>query len=589
MRASAVRLALVFLTYVLVFVAWSWPLAAHLSSAFPALADQDGYMQLWNVWHFREAVFSGQNPFYSNWLLFPDGASLWLHTYIPIAGMVNVFIGNEMLALNLTLAAEYALSGTGAWLLARRWLRQPALVWLVGLFFAFSPYKTVRLPYHFDLVLTATVPFYILAFLDAFWFEPGRFWPQVRSWKAVVLCFVLGVITLFSDYYVLFALIYFSLGYAAWFWLRLGSINWRHRRAWLVLAAGLAVSHFGIRLLRLVKVPDNSGFWWGGDLAGYFIPAENSRWLDFAWARQLYHDPRIYNMPGSVENVMFLGYAVPLVCLLAAFWPARPASQRHQDPQGRPLAWVLLFFVLLTLPALRVLGHVKLNLPTSLLHFVPFFNNIRCPTRWVLMVSLLLPIVGFGALEAAWDAARRPVARGLLSGLLLVVVAVEFWPVAPPLDSSRTLPAAFQAVAKLPGETLFTLPFGLIDGYQQVGKVELRNFLYQPYYRKKLPSAYISRVDAQQFAHFQADTVMRTLLALQRARPDTTFTPPSVAAALRFRQRYQPAVVLISPGWRNSLAHRYLRSVFPDFSERNFPDGYALMAPAKALAALPPE
>lgn len=580
-RNTGWQLALVIASYAAVFVAWTWPLAAHLSSQFPAIAEQDSYMQLWNVWHFREVLLSGHNPFYSNWLLYPEGAALWLHTYNPITGIVNLFVGNEMLALNLALMAEYALSGAGAWLLARRWLRQPVLAWLAGLFFAFSPYKTVRLPLHYNLMLTATVPFYILAFLQAFTFQPGRFWPTVRSWKAVAACVVLGIVTFLSDYYVLFALLYFSLAYAAWFWFQLGAINWRRRNTWLILAGVLLVSHFIIRLMRLWDVPDNAGFWWGGDVAGYFMPADNSRWLNFSWARQLYNNPRMFNMPGSVENYMFLGYAVPLVCALAAFWPGRSASRRHLDPQGRPLAWVLLFFVLLTLPSVRILGHVKLNLPTSLLHFIPFFNNIRCPTRWVMVVGLLLPIVGFGALEATWDTARRPVLRGALSAVLLAVVAFEFWPVEPPLESSRNMPTAFQAVAKLPGDALFTVPMGLVDGYHTLGKVELHNFLYQPYYRKKLPSAYISRVSQAQFERFQTDTVMRTLLALQRAPTDTTFTPPSAQAAARFRNYYRPAGILVSPAWRNSPAQRYLQTVFPTYVPRTFSDGYVLLAPAQ--------
>jgi hypothetical protein len=574
------QLALVVASYVAVFVAWTWPLTTHLAERFPAVPEQDGYMQLWNVWHFREMLLAGQNPFYSNWLLYPAGGSLWLHTYNPITGIVNLVVGNEMLALNLALMAEYALSGAGAWLLARRWLRQPALAWLTGLFFAFLPYKTVRLPFHYNLMLTATVPFYVLAFLQAFEFRAGKFWPEVRSWKAVVACIVLGIITFLSDYYVLFALLYFSLGYAAWFWFQLGAIKWRRRKTWLIVAGSLLASHFIIRLMRLWNVPDNAGFWWGGDIAGYFMPANNSRWLNFEWAQQLYNNPRVFNMPGSIENYMFLGYAVPLVCAVAAFWPGRAASRRHLDPQGQPLAWVLLLFVVLTLPSVRVFGQLKLNLPTSLLHFIPFFNNIRCPTRWVMMVGLLLPIVGFGALEAVWTATRHTVLRRALSFLLIVVVAFEFWPVAPPLDSSRTMPAAFHAVAKLPGEALFTVPMGLVDGYHMLGKVELHNFLYQPYYRKKLPSAYISRVSQAQFDRFQSDTVMRTILALQQAPSDTTFALPSVHAAARFREYYKPAAILVSPAWRNSPAQRYLQAIFPSYTARTFPDGYILLAPS---------
>lgn len=574
-------------SYLAVFVAWTWPLAAHLATAFPALPDHDGYMQIWNVWHLREMVLSGHNPFFSNWLLYPNGASLVMTTYTPIIGFFNIPIGNEMLALNLMLAGQYALSGTGAWLLARRWVRQPALRWLAGFAFAFSPYKMVRLPEHYDLVLTATVPFFVLAFLHTFAFAPGRLWPAVRSRTGLAACAALGVVSLFSDYYVAFALIYFSFGYALWFWLRLGTIDWRRGRAWLRLAGLLAGCHVAIRLLRLAGVPDRGGFWWGGDAVSYFLPAPNSRWLHFEWAQRLLLDPRVYPMPGSVENVVFLGYALPLLGLLVWAWPGRwQPSARHLDASGRPLAWLLLFGVMLTLPAVRVLGKALLNLPTSFLHFVPFFNNIRCPTRWVLLVSLFLPLVVFAALEVRW-AAWRPRAQWGLSLLLGATMAAEFWPTAPPLASTRAVPAAFRAVAALPGEALFTVPVGLVDGTRQVGTVEKTYFLYQPYYRKKLPSAYLSRVPPEEFAAFEnGDAVLHALLRLQRAPADTVAAPPTTAEARAFRQHFQPAAVLVSPPWRNGAAHRYLRAAFPDFAEQAFADGYVLLRPKNAV--LPP-
>ena len=571
------------LSYLAIFGAWTWPLAAHLATAFPAVPGHDGYMQLWNVWHLREMLLTGHNPLYSNWLLYPEGASLLLHTYTPIIGLLNVAVGNEMLALNLMLAAQYALSGTGAWLLARRWVRQPLLAWLAGFVFAFSPYKMLRLPEHYDLVLTATVPFFVLAFLRAFEFQPGRLWPVVRSWASVAWCVALGIISLLSDYYITFALIYFCLGYALWFWLRLGAVNWRRPRPWLVLAGVLVVSHIAIRLLRLAGVPDKGGFWWGGDVVSYLLPPPNSRWLNFEWAAHLFANPKVYTMPGAIENVVFLGYALPLLGLLVWAWPgARPASARHLDPQGRPLAWLLLFSLMLTLPALRIMGKSLLNLPTGFLHLVPFFNNIRCPTRWVLLVSLLLPLVVFAALEARWGS-WRPTQRWALSVVLALVVGVEYWPVAPPLASSRALPPAFRAVAALPGEVLFTVPVGLVDGARQVGKVELVNFLYQPYYRKKLLSAYISRISDARFAAFEnGDPLLHTMLRLQAAPPDTVVLPPTAAEARAFRQHFRPAAVLISPAWRGGAAHRYIRAAFPDFVEESFSDGYVLLRPPAA-------
>jgi hypothetical protein len=576
------RLLAVAFSYVAVFLVWTWPLGAHLGTAFPAVPDHDGYMQIWSVWHFREMLLSGHNPFYSDWLLYPEGASLLMTTYTPIVGLFNVLVGNEMLALNLMLLAQYCLSGVGAWLLVRRWVRQPLLQWLAGFVFAFSPFKLIRLPEHYDLVLTATIPFFVLAFLQAFAFRPGWRWPAVRGWGAVAACVGLGLVSLLSDYYITFALLYFALGYALWFWLRLGEVRWRRWQPWAVLVATLVGCHVALRLLRLAGVPDNGGFWWGGDVVSYFLPPPNSRWLDFAWAQRLLTNARVYNMPGSIENIMFLGYALPLLGLAVWLWWGKQASVRHQDPQGRPLAWMLLFSVMLTLPALRIVGKPLLNLPTGFLHLIPFFNNIRCPTRWVLLVSLLLPLVLFAALEARWVHWPARWQWGL-SAVLVLAVGLEYWPVAPPLGSSTALPPAFQAVAALPGPgtSLVTVPLGLVDGKKQVGKVELVNFLYQPHYRKKLLSAYLSRVPDARFEAFErGDSVLRTLLRLQQAPAYTVFRSPSAAMVSAFRRHYQPAAVLISPKWRGGAAHRYMRAAFPDFTELTYPDGYVLLRPA---------
>ncbi|WP_400192627.1 hypothetical protein [Hymenobacter sp. B81] len=563
--------------YLLLYLAWTFPLVTRFGSAFPAEPGNDAFVYLWNVWHLREAVVSGHNPLSTDWVLYPWGASLLLHAYTPILGLLNLPLGNAALAINLGLALSYALSGTGAAQLSRRWVRSPLLNLLSGLVFAFSPYKLLRLAGHYNLVLTATVPFYVMAFLDAFEWTPGRFWPRVRSWRAVGWCFALGFITLLSDYYVLFGLIYFSLGYALWFWLKLGQINWRGWRAWAGLAGLLGVSHVVIRLLRLAGLPDNAGFWWGGDVAGYLLPI-NSRWLETAAARAVFHDPNVFRTPGSIENVMFLGYALPVLALLLALWPGRPVSARRLDAAGRPLAWLLLLFVLLTLPELRVFGKRLLNLPTGALHFVPFFNNVRCPTRWVLFVSLLLPIVTFAALEARWQLGRWPRAalQGLSTGLLALVL-LEFWPRPVPLSGAATIPEADRVAATLPGRVLLPLPLGLQDGYSLKGIMEPENLYYQSAHRKKLPLAYLSRVSPERFARFDADPVLRTLLRLQKAPNDTVVAPPTAAQAAAFRRLYQPDVVIVRPSLRDKAVLGYLRPVLPGYQERRFADGSVLL------------
>lgn len=577
------RLVLLLTFYGLLFVVFTWPLAANCGSSFLVVPKSDSYVFYWNVWHFREALLHGQNAYFTDWLFFPRGSGLVMHTYTPIMGLLNVVLANAPLAINAVLFLSYALSGAGAYLLARRWVKSSLLCLLAGFVFAYSPYKLERLPEHYTLVLTATVPFYILLFLRAFIFEEGRWLPAVRSWRAVAGCLALGLFTVFCDYYVLFGLIYFSLLYAAWFWFRMGRIRWQERRSWLWLGGVLVSSHIIIRLLRRFGVDDNSGFWWAGDVVSYFTPPANSRFLHGPWAERLLHNAKVYTMPGSIENTVFIGYALPLLALV--LWAGRvagrrPASQRFADVQGRPLAWVLLVFLLFTVPSLRIYGHEQLNLPTAFVHFIPFFNNIRCPTRWSMMVGLLLPILTFSALEAAWNGRQLPASQAAWSVLLAAVVLLEFWPRSYQRVSLASIPPVYSVVAALPGTTLIPIPLGIRDGFKQTGVMLPEQMFYQTLHHKKLPTGYISRLPAEYFASLDQEPVLHALLQLQ-SHPDTVLlAPPGSVQVQAFLRAYAPAAFVISPDYRNRPVHQYLRQLLqPSGYREQLVGGYVLFAP----------
>ena len=576
------RLTLLFAFYGLLFVIFTWPLAAFSTSSFLAVPGRDSYQFFWNAWHFRQAVLGGHNPFHTDWLFYPQGSSLIMHAYTPIMGLLSLLLGNEMLAVNTGLFFNYTLSGVGAFLLARRWVRSPWLCLLAGFIFAYSPYKLQRLPEHYNLVLTATVPFYIMAYLWAFTFREGKFLPLVRSWGAVATCVALGLLTLLSDYYVLFGLIYFSVIYAAWFWFRIGHIRWRTWRPWAGLVGILVFSHILIRLMRLAGIPEN-GMWWGGDLVSYLMPPPTSRFVYWAWAERLYNNPKVFNMPGTLENTVFIGYALPLLAL--GLWALRllrqrPASQRFEDGQGRPLAWVLIIFLMFTVPALRIYGHDRLNLPTALLHFVPFFNNIRCPTRWIMMVGLLLPIVTFSALEAAWRQRWSAISQTLFTALLAGVVLLEFWPKPYQRASNAVIPQVFKEVAALPGTTLVPIPLGILDGNRQVGRMESEHLFYQTLHHKKLPIGYLSRVSPTIFESLDREPVLHALLRVQMA-PDTVPPPPPTARQVQaFLNTYDPAAFVIGPDYRNQPVHAYLRQLLQPYGYREqLVGGYVLLTP----------
>jgi len=375
--------------------------------------------------------------------------------------------------------------------------------------------------------------------------------------------------------------VYFSAGYAVWHWWRLGEVDWRRRRPWLVALAVAVAGHLASRLLDLAGVPDNAGFWWGGDLAGYLVPPLGNRWLASAATDALWRSPR-FNTPGSVENVVFLGYALPALALVLALLRGRPGgpAAAPMPAEARPL-WALAgLFFLLTLPAVKFLGHSLVRSPTGLVHFVPFLNNIRCPTRYVLLLTLLLPLATFIGLERWWGPHSVQWRAGL-GALLAVVIGLEFQPRALPLVRVADVPRAYARAAALPGATVYPIPFGLLDGYRQVGRADPAELFYQTRHHKALPGGYISRIPAATFAAFDtADAVQHALLRTQES-DSLPPTPPTAAQTVAFLRRFRPAAFVVHPSFRNSPVHQLLRRVLQPlgYTERVV-DGYVVVRPA---------
>lgn len=578
------------LLYLLLFGWYCWPLAASFGTAFVGDAEGDANQYIWNAYNFQRQLAGGHNPFYTPLLLFPQGTGLWLHTYTPVLGLLNALLRHEIWAVNLGLLLSFGLSGVGAARLAGRWLRQPVLCLVVGYAFAFSPYKLAHWPAQYHLLLTATVPFCLAAFLNGLAFAPGR-WPAVRRWQGVAGAAALLLLTLFSDYYTTAGLLWFGAGYTLWFRLRLGQVRWRRPRPWLVAAAGLALGHGASRLLARSGASDNAAVWWGGDLAGYLLPPLGNRWLASAATNAFWTSPRV-PASGSIENVVFVGYALPLLALALLLLalpglrrggaaPARP--QPPAPPETQPLAALVLLFWLLTMPELRWFGHDLLRLPTSLVHFVPFLNNIRCPTRYVLLFTLLFPLLTCLGLERYFGP-DRPWLKWL--GLALgLVLGVEYQPLAFPLVRTADVPRAYRLAGAEPGAALFPIPFGMLDGYRMQGDMYPSELFYQTRHHKAIPGAYISRLPASAFATLRADPVLHALLVAQQrpaAFDSLVLARPGPAQVAAFLGRYQPAAFVVRPAQRDAPVHRLLRLLLaPGGFREQVVDGYTLLRPTR--------
>ena len=159
--------------YFLLTILMTWPAILHGTDGIPG-DGFDGWQNYWNLWWVKEALLVlGVNPFFTDYLYPPTGASLLFHT-------LNIFnVWTLPLQLNFGLAVAYnsvvlfsfVLAGYGGYLLALYTLTRlkfpttPGLrlaAFVGGLVFTMSPFHMAHLLGHMQVFSMVWPPFYAL-------------------------------------------------------------------------------------------------------------------------------------------------------------------------------------------------------------------------------------------------------------------------------------------------------------------------------------------------------------------------------------------------------------------------------------------
>lgn len=157
------------MAYAAAAVAFTWPLARHLSDKLTGETTSDLGVYLWNLWVFRHEVMSGHFPLVTSSIFSLDTpVDLSLHNYtifsdvlavplIPAFGLVASH--NILVLLNLVAGAATM------YLLALHVVRRPVIAWLAGLLFGLSPMLVARSDIHPSLAAAAPLPLFVFSLL----------------------------------------------------------------------------------------------------------------------------------------------------------------------------------------------------------------------------------------------------------------------------------------------------------------------------------------------------------------------------------------------------------------------------------------
>jgi hypothetical protein len=142
-------IALAALAYVLLALAYSWPLPARIMTG--VIHDPyDPILNTWILWWSTKALPLSQQWWNAPFFL-PAGGVLAFSEHLlgiwPIAGPLTLVSGHPLFGYNVALLATYPLSALAAYFLAFTLTRRHDAAFLAGLAYGFAPYRLGQLPH----------------------------------------------------------------------------------------------------------------------------------------------------------------------------------------------------------------------------------------------------------------------------------------------------------------------------------------------------------------------------------------------------------------------------------------------------------
>jgi hypothetical protein len=452
------------LAYAAVVCLITWPVVTQMSTHMPGKST-DALLHYWNSWWVRQALRSGESPYWTPYLFYPNGLSLVTHNmaWFQIAFwlLLEPLVGG-VTAHNLGILLTLALCGCAAYLLAQRLTGDWRAAFLGGLIYMIWPYRLSQLD-HPNMLATFWVPVFFLFLIYTLRSPPAR---RAKRWSDPVLtgvCFALVGYARWQQLIpvTLMALVYVATNAPLWL-----PKERRHVLLRLLIAGAVALLLLSAPIWLLVRELGLAGpsvnvmredTWMNSDALAYITPAPDHPLIG-PLAASLFG--RYYGDRAHDHNPAYLGLVATLLALLGIRFRGRES-----------LGWVLMAAMLILLaigPVLRIGGRA-LPGPTLYGLLAPLVRLMRVPERFNVFVALPVSVLAaYGAAGglAWWDKERTAkvttsdrlpfVARPWVGAALAVLLAalIVFESLATPVPSIDVshIPASYAQIAAEPGD-----------------------------------------------------------------------------------------------------------------------------------------
>jgi len=493
--------ALILLFFTAVTLLFTWPLAQNLNGT----PGGDAYVFAHSFWWFKKALSSFANPFYTNYIFYPDGVNLAFQSATFgnfLLTLPVTFLAGPTVGVNIALMMTFVLAAWFTFLLAYR-LTGDLLASLVAAYiYAFSPFHALHGVGHLNISSIHCLPAVLYALLRTF---------TGKTWRWPIVTGIFGGITLMTDQ--LHTILVAAAGTMVAVWCVMN-----HRRLamelrdicgrfMVMLAVALvvaspyvaAVVHFMSQSSNALKrsVFERGGAnMFSGDLLAYLLPTP---WHPL-------FGKLVPEGHSSLENPQqYIGWSVLVLALAAVLlcWRSRPLVRILGVVAGCT-------FILSLGTTLHIGGQWQwadgkiIKLPYYYLAQAPLFSDIRTPGRFQAATGFALALLaayGLMQLRRKYWQPRRELYCRLGVAVVLTLLVMEYLP---PSRSFANIPHSpvLQAISRNSGiRTVLWLPLSRHSSFAKNGHESPgRAMYYQTMHGKPILNGLMTRVNDEQLA-----------------------------------------------------------------------------------------
>ncbi|MGH2388877.1 MAG: hypothetical protein ACRDIE_11805 [Chloroflexota bacterium] len=454
------------LAYLVLAIAYTWPLAVHMSTGMLNEIDaQDGYEQIWVIAWVQHALATAPTHLVDAPIFYPTRGVLAYQDHMtPLAVLlypVQWLSHNPLVVYNVGIILAFPFTALAMYPLAWHLCGDGRAAFLAGIIAAYSPYRERHIV-HLNQSSAEGVPLIIWTFERARARGGAGWWLAFAG--SLFLCSTL------SNYYLGYTVL--GLGvYSLVLLVRRRPLVTRQsfRGIW---ALGLGLAPLVLVLLPYVHVQQTVGgerslqdvVYFSADVRDFLHAGPES--LLYGWTDKLWHIP-----PLTVEVYLFPGW-LALALLTIGVWRLRaPRPAPIEAMRGRAIAYAqttLALGVLTLGPYLRLFGTLThVALPYMAVYFwLPGFSGFRDVGRVDQILTVFLAgAASIGAARLLRRLSSRTARKALLA--LTVILILEYGVIQKPLfpvASGGAIPPVYKWLANQPTGVLLELPICGLPG-----------------------------------------------------------------------------------------------------------------------------